>query len=103
MDKKDVIQVIVLKNGVEQINVTDPKAAVLNIVEDLPAEKKHKSHVVVYGHPKHVFFAQRELDRETQKNVLRGILKGLDIEDEDDDCDDEDAVDRAEAADARCN
>lgn len=98
MDKKEIIQIIVLKNGIEQINVTDPRAAVLNIVEDLPAEKKHKSSVVVYGHPKHVFFAQRELEKETQKNVLRGILRGLDIEDEDDG---EDAAEKAEAADAR--
>ena len=105
MVKKDVLQVIVLKNGVEQINVTDPKVVVLNVVEALPAEKKNKSNIVVYGAPQHVFFAQSDLEKNVQKNVLKGILRNLEFEDEaaDCDCDDDgdEAADRAEAADAR--
>ena len=102
MDKKDSIQIIVLKNGVEQFNVTNPRAAVINVVENLPAEKKNKSNIVVYGAPQHVFFAQRDLEKNVQKNVLKGILRNLEVEEDDDcDCDDDDAADRAEAAAAR--
>lgn len=82
MDKKDVLQIIVLKNGVEQFNVTNPKAAVINVVEELPEEKKTRSNVLHYGAPQNVFYAQRDLEKETQKVVLREILKGLDKMDE---------------------
>lgn len=105
MDKKDSIQIIVLRNGVEQVNVTNPRAAVINVVEHLPAEKQNKSNLVVYGAPQHVFFAQRDLEKNVQKNVLKGILRNLEFEDEADECDCDDdgdeAADRAEAAAAR--
>lgn len=100
MSNKDVLQIIVLRNGVEQFNITNPKAAVINVVIDLPEEKKNKSHLVTYGKPQDIFYAHRELDKETQKNILKGMLRGLDRMDEEDD---EERVARAEASEARRN
>lgn len=87
MGKKDVLQVIVIKNGVEQFNVKNAKAAVINVIEDLPAEKKEQNNMLVYGTAKDVFYAQRELEKSTQKNILKWILNGIENMDEEDECD----------------
>ena len=85
MDRKDVLQVIVIKNGVEQFNIKDVKAAVINVVEDLPAEKKDQNNLLVYGTAKDVFEAQRELEKITQKNILKWLLHDIETMDEEDD------------------
>ena len=87
MSKKDVLQVIVIKNGVELFNIKDVKAAVINVIEDLPAEEKEQNNMIVYGTAKDVFYAQRELEKNTQKNILKWILHDIETMDEEDDSD----------------